>query len=194
MEQRPTKGYVHILCLCLAGCLADASAETTSLAPANKDDRKGSAAQKLGDEFDAEDATFAMINDSGDEIPLFNGTQIVVDCTDLQMVCWSMGDADDITLTLATMEIDDAGGSEDGEGPCARVQAGTYRTMVLDLDVFDDSTAVGRRTSSCSGSTHAGRPCRTNTDCPGASDCTVTGGITQAFLYASAATCAWVVE
>ncbi len=182
------------LCLLIAGCLADASAETTSFRAADTDDRKGSAGQELGDEFDAEGTTFAMVNDAGDEIPMGNGMQIVVDCTDLQMVCWSMGDADDITLTLATMEIADAGSSEDGEGPCKRIQAGGQWTMVLDLDVFDDTTAVGRRTSSCSGSDHAGRPCRTNTDCPGASDCTVTGGITYAFLYASAATCAWTIE
>lgn len=184
----------HLWLLLLAGCLANASAETTSIPAASKDDRKGSAAQRFGGEFDAEDATFAMTNASGDEIPLPNGAQIVVDCTDLQMVCWSMGDADDITLTLADMTIDDAGSAVDGRGPCARIQAGSYRSMVLDLDVFDDSTAVGRRTSSCSGAAHAGRPCRSNSDCPGASVCSVTGGITHAFLYASAATCAWVVE
>ena len=182
------------LCLLLAGCISSANAEDVPARRASDLERQGSSPQKFGFVFEAEGTAFSGNTAAGNDICWPDGTQIVVSCSDQQFACWSMADADDITLTLATMTITDAQTAygDNGRGACARIEAGSYRTFVLDLDVFDATSMVARRTSSCSGSS-AGIPCHDNGDCPSGT-CSVTGGATCARLLASATTCAGAVE
>lgn len=185
--------------LALSGCLADAQAEIVPTRPPTPLERTGSASQKFGFVFAAEGTTFSGLDASGDDLCWPDLTQIVVSCSTQQMACWVEADADDITLTLATMTIDDAETvyAGDGRGACARIEAGSYRSMVLDRGLFSASTMVGRRTRSCSGSTYAGMPCHADTDCPGApSIClpVATSAKTCARLFTSSADCAGVVE
>src|SRR3990172_9959434 len=112
------------------------------------DSHQGSAPQRLAGVFAGVDATgdlYAVESAAmgSDEMLFPHGTQIVVSCTSQAMVCWTMQDADDMTsMTVATMVIVDTNGTlaGNGRGACARIEAGTYRSLVLDLQIFSNTS------------------------------------------------------
>lgn len=180
----------------LAGCIANAHAEVSSFAPANTDEKKGSAGLQFGAPF-AQDGSgsYSMLDSSSVPLAFSEGTQVVVSCSSQQMVCVTMARPSRLTMTLSTMSVTDSLGAN-GRSSCARVEAGTYRSFVVDLSIFGDSSAVGRRTRTCTGS-YAGWPCAISSDCPGASTCdasTTIADITKAFVAASSTDCAGSVE
>lgn len=188
---------IHILtATLLAGCVADAHAEVSSFAPANTDEKKGSADLQFGAPF-AQDGSgsYSMLDASSNPLAFSDGTQVVVSCSTQQMVCVTMARPSRLTMTLSTMSVTDSLGAN-GRSSCARVEAGTYRSFTVGLSIFHDSDSVGRRTRSCTGS-YAGWPCAIASDCPGASTCdssTTIDDITKAFIAASSSDCAGSVE